>query len=167
MPPSQDTKELRQLWGHTWYYKTHINHYLGIIYTLTRLQRRTSYTYGPIINKEASESFKRYLQIPSIPIYSDPSISYFLLTGTTKYCRGAALYQLTSNTDILDSPKTIIFISGKLWDIKCLSEQFLQFICLLKRLSLYVQAAECTIVCDNHFQEKFLKGKRENNEVNN
>ena len=71
----------------------------------------------------------------------------------------------------LDVLKPVTFISGKYLTTQCnhvdlVREEF-TFYMSVKRLSLYLQDKECTILCNHKPCEKFLKGKTENNKVNN
>ena len=91
---------------------------------------------------------KKFLQIPPILSYPDPSEPQFKFTDAPKYCWGMTLCQCTLKSNSLDYPKPITFISGKFfktqYNYTTLSEKHLSFIYQFKDLVFYLQAAECT-----------------------
>ena len=84
---------------------------------------------------------------------------------------GAILCQYTSINNSLDNLKPITFISVNFSGTECdyaayIRETFAIYLCV-KGLSFYLQDVKCIIPCDHKPMEKFLKGKVENDKVNN
>ena len=86
-----------------------------------------------------------------------------MFADTFKYCWGVTFCQYQSDSHTLGYFKPITFISGRFSGTKfnyaALVREAFAICMLVKRLSLYLQVAECTILCDHKPLEKFLKGK--------
>ena len=126
------------------------------------------------MKRTTPESFFRIQKLftnTQILIYPDPNNPYFLFMDTFKYCSGATLCQHTSVSENLDDHRPIMFISGNFSRTQCncaalVREAFAIYISA-KRLKFLFTRCRMYHSFLSETAGKILKGKPENNKVNN